>query len=522
MKKLYIITAALPYANGPIHIGHLSGVYLPSDLYVKFLKFLSKKVIFISGSDEYGVNILIKSKLNKTSPKYIVNKYYKINRSIFKKFNINFDHFIRTTNKKHHLLAKYFFFKMKKEGDIIKKKTYQFFDPLNKEYLPDKYIEGVCKYCLNKSNLDICENCGKFLFIKDIKLPKSILNKNKLYIKSTINWCLKLKDNYNFLYLWLKSKKKKWKTITYKYAFSFLKSIIKYKSITRDLKWGIPIYKNKVLYVWFEALIAYLSVFCKDNIHDYKYYWNNKYNKIIQFIGKDNIIFHTIIFPIILKNLNLKLPNIIVSNEFLNYKNKKISTSKNYGIFCDSFLKNKNNNKDYLRFFLIYNMPENKDYNYITKNFVFIINKVLINIIGNLFNRVISLLKMKKKCKINFFVTSKNIIYIFCKNILKKIKKNILKFKFKNSLYKYINLAIYGNKYFTKKKIWKYYQNSNYLNNILIIIYFLIQLMFLYLPFNSKKILKNFNIKQKKYNSLKKIRKIKFHIKKYKKLFKKI
>ncbi|XBT18709.1 MAG: methionine--tRNA ligase [Candidatus Shikimatogenerans sp. Tcar] len=519
--KYYIITSALPYANNIIHIGHLAGVYIPSDLYVKFLIFLNKKVFFLSGSDEYGVSILLKSKINNLSPQFLVNKYYLLNKYIFKKFNIKFNSFIRTTSYIHKNYVKKCFNFFKKKKYIFKKKTLQFYDKINNQYLPDKYIIGICKYCKYKSYLDQCEKCGNFLDIKTIINPKSTINNNKLILKKTSNYFINIKKNYKFIKKWLKKNKYLWKNNTYKYAISLLKKKIKYRSITRNLKWGISIGKKKVLYVWFEALLGYITSL-KNITKNYKYYWNNKFTKIIQFIGKDNIIFHIIIFPIILKYLKFKLPNNIISNEFLNFNNKKISSSKNHGIFCDYFIKKFPNKEDYLRFCLIYYSPENKDCNFYWKNFKDIINLKLNNIIGNYINRVLLFSKKNKYINIHFFYKKDNKINKYCLNILFKIKKYILEYKFKKSLYEYIKLSNFGNKHFNNNEIWKYKFKKKYIYNDIIIIYYIFQIMFLYLPNISIYILKILNIKQKKFKELKNNNFIKINLKKYNKIFNKI
>ncbi|WXB47430.1 MAG: methionine--tRNA ligase [Candidatus Shikimatogenerans sp. Tmey] len=519
--KYYIVTSALPYANNILHIGHLAGVYIPSDLYVKFLIFLNKKVFFLSGSDEYGVAILLKSQELNLSPNFLVNKYYLLNKYIFKIFNINFNSFIRTTSILHKNYVKKCFNFFKKKKYIFKKKTYQYYDEINNQYLPDRYIIGICNFCKKKSYLDQCEKCGNFLDINTLKYPKSIINNNKLILKKTNNWFINIKKNYKFIKIWLKKNKYLWKKNTYKYAISLLKNKIKYRSITRDLKWGIFIGKKKVLYVWFEALLGYITSL-KNITKKYKYYWNNKSTKIIQFIGKDNIIFHIILLPIILKYLKFKLPNYIISNEFLNFNNKKISSSHNYGIFCNDFLNKFPNKEDYLRFYLIYNAPENKDYNFSWIHFKNIINLKLNNIIGNYINRVFLFYKKKKKY-IKILYKKKNKINKFCLKILFKIKKYILSFKFKKALFKYIKLSSYGNKYFNKNKLWKKkYFKKKYINNNIIIIYYIFQIMFLFLPNISLKILKTLNIKQKKFKELKKNNIIKINLIKYNKIFDKI
>ncbi|WOX79265.1 methionine--tRNA ligase [Candidatus Shikimatogenerans bostrichidophilus] len=516
----YIITAAFPYTNGYIHIGHLSGVYIPSDIYYRNLILNNKKkVIFVSGSDEHGSSILIKSLKENKSIKSIINKYHNYNNKFLKKFNIKLNIYYRTTNKNHHILVKKIFKKLLIKKMLKKKKSYEYYDKYYKQFLSDRYVIGLCPYCNYKySYSDQCEKCGNI--IKEGKLlnPISILSKNKPIFKKTINYFINIKKNKklinNYLKYLINNKNNKNNVINnIKYYLNNLKN----RSITRDLKWGVKLpinkyknkYNNKVIYVWFDALIGYLSSsieYCvKNKIKWYKY-WKNKNTKLITFIGKDNLYFHSILLPIIYKNYNnnLIIPNHIQSNNYLNLEGKKISTSKNWTINLHEILNVFPNMQDSIRYSLIMDMPENKDTNFTFKKFKLYNNSILIGILGNFINRSIVLLKKKSNGIIltPFKIKKKD------NKILNKISKYPIKiykliknFKFRDSICKFINLSRIGNKYLSHKKPWciNNIKKFNYIMYIVFkIIIMITYLSYIFLPNTNKKLLKilNLNIKE--------------------------
>ncbi|WGH25733.1 MAG: methionine--tRNA ligase [Candidatus Shikimatogenerans bostrichidophilus] len=524
MKNKYIITAAFPYTNGYIHIGHLSGVYIPADIYARCLRGLNKDIIFISGSDEHGASIVIKAKKKNIKEKKIINKYHLYIKKNLKKFHISLDNYYRTSSKKHHELCKKIFKKLYLKNFFLEKSNYQYYDKIYKQFLADRFVIGTCPICKYKNCYsDQCEKCGNI--INEVKLlkPKSILSNTKPILKKTINLFIPFKKYKNY-FKKLLNKFKKNKNIK-KNVINQIKSFIKYglhdRSITRDLKWGIKIpikkYKNKVLYVWFDALIGYISCtkdLCKKKKKKWTLFWKKKNNKLINFIGKDNIIFHSILFPIIINNYNKKyiIPYNISSNEFLNLEGKKISTSKNWAIWIHNYFKYFPNMEDSLRYSLIMDMPENKDSNFTWKKFQLYNNSELIGILGNFFNRVVVLVNkyyngiIPKNNKFNK-IDIKTINKIF--KYPEIISNLILKFKFRLSLFKFMELSRIGNKYLSIKQPWKCNDINNINNTLYIssqIIGIISHLSYIFLPITSKKLLKIINMK--KYNILK-LKKIK-------------
>ncbi|WOX79134.1 methionine--tRNA ligase [Candidatus Shikimatogenerans bostrichidophilus] len=516
----YIITAAFPYTNGYIHIGHMSGIYIPSDIYYRYLRLNNKKkVIYISGSDEHGSSILIKSLNEKKNIKNIINKYHNYNKKYLKIFNIKLNNYYRTTKKKHHNLVKKIFKKLLVKKKLKKKTSYEYYDKYYKQYLSDRYVIGICPYCNNKNSYsDQCEKCGNIIKEGKLLKPISILSKKKPILKKTINYFIKIKDNKklinNYLNHLINNKYNKINVINnIKY---YLKSL-KNRSITRDLKWGVKLpikkYKNKVIYVWFDALIGYLSSsieYCeKKKIKWYKY-WKNNNTRLITFIGKDNIYFHSILLPIIYKNYNKKLiiPNYIQSNNFLKLEGKKISTSNNWTINLHEILTILPNMQDTIRYALIMDMPENKDTNFTLKNLRLYNNSILIGILGNFINRSIVLLNKKSNGIIlkplNIKKKDKKILKLINKYPI-KIYKLIKQFKFKDSICKFINLSRIGNKYISYKKPWniKEKKKVNYIMYIVFKIIIMISyLSYIYLPNTNKKLLNILNLKRKDINNI--------------------
>ncbi|WP_185873606.1 methionine--tRNA ligase [Blattabacterium cuenoti] len=517
----YTVTAALPYANGPIHIGHLSGVYLPADIFVRYLRRKNQEiqVLFICGSDEHGVPITIKAKKENKTPQEIVNKYHFLIKDCFTNFGIHFDHYSRTSTLIHKKISTSFFKKLYKEKKIFEKVSKQYYDQEYKQFLSDRYISGICPNCKNKEAYgDQCENCGSSLSPEDLIQPRSTISGSIPILKKTKHWYLPLNEYQNFLEKWiLTDHKKDWKVNVYGQAKSWLKKGLKPRAITRDLNWGVPIPEEigKVLYVWFEAPIGYISStieWAKRKKKDWKPYWKNKKTKLIQFIGKDNIVFHCIIFPVILKasNMGYILPDKVLANEFLNLENDKISTSKNWGVWIHEYLEDFPNQQDTLRFILISNMPEKKDNNFHWKDFQRKNNTELVAILGNFVNRSITLIKKYH----NGIIPNPGIFSMREREILKNLKKypkNIGKliesFRFREALGCFMDLARIGNKYLTSEEPWKMNYKEKRLDTILYvslqIVGMLAQLSEPFLPHTAKKLLKMLRLKTFFWNQIK-------------------
>ncbi|WP_185861894.1 methionine--tRNA ligase [Blattabacterium cuenoti] len=527
MKKSnkYTVTAALPYANGPIHIGHLAGVYLPADVFVRYLRQKNRDVIFICGSDEHGVPIAMQAKKEKKTPKEIVNKYHYMIKDCFTNFGIQFDNYSRTSKKIHYEISTSFFKKLHEKKKIFEKVSEQFYDEETKQFLPDRYISGTCPHC-NKSDAygDQCENCGSSLIAEELIHPKSTISGSFPVLKKTKHWYFPLNQYQKFLEKWiLISHKKDWKVNVYGQAKSWLDQGLKPRAITRDLNWGVPVpitqEKGKVLYVWFEAPIGYISStieWSKRKKIDWKPYWKDKNTKLIQFIGKDNIVFHSIIFPIILKSYNSGyiLPNQILANEFLNLENKKISTSKNWAVWVHEYLEDFPNQQDTLRYILIANMPEKKDNNFNWKDFQRKNNTELVAILGNFVNRSLTLVKKYN----NGIVPHPGILSIKDKNILNKIKNYpehigyfIESYKFRESLTCFMDLARLGNKYLTEEEPWKKKEKKR-IDTILYVSLQIVAMLALlaepFLPHTSKKLLNMLRLKTFFWKKIKNIEKI--------------
>ncbi|WP_185873041.1 methionine--tRNA ligase [Blattabacterium cuenoti] len=522
MKKYnkYIVTAALPYANGPIHIGHLSGVYLPADIFVRFLRRKEKDVIFISGSDEHGAPISIQAKKEKKTPIEIINKYHNMIKNCFIDLKIQFDNYSRTSNKTHHKTSISFFNRLHDKKKIFEKISNQYYDNKSKQFLSDRYINGICPFCKKEAYGDQCENCGNSLSVEELINPISIISGNTPILKKTKHWYIPLDKYQDFIKDWI-SIKKNWKINVYGQVKSWLNKGLKPRSITRDLDWGIPVpnRKKKVLYVWFEAPIGYISSTIElSNIKKINWisYWKSNNTKLIQFIGKDNIVFHSIIFPIILKACDQKyiLPHEVLANEFLNLENKKISTSKNWAVWVHEYLNDFPNQQDSLRYMLITNMPEKKDSNFYWKDFQKRNNTELVAILGNFVNRCMTLIKKYN----NRIVPYPGILYKNDKYILKKIKSYpskianfIINYKFRESITCFMNLARDGNKYLTSEEPW----NQNDKKRIDTIMYISIQIVAmlaqiseLFIPHGSKKLLCMIRSKLMLWNKIEKTNKI--------------
>jgi len=473
-KKRFTITAALPYANGPIHIGHLAGAYVPADIYSRYLKLNGHDVVFICGSDEHGAAIPIRAKKEGVSPQEIIDKYHFMIKDSFLEFGISFDNYSRTSSKIHHETASEFFKELNQKNIFIEKESEQLYDAKENQFLADRFVEGECPKCGYKEAYgDQCESCGSSLNATDLINPISKLSGNKPVFKKTTHWFLPLNKFDSFLKKWfLIDNEKTWKTNVFGQVKSWINEGLKPRAITRDLDWGIPVpikgAENKVLYVWFDAPIGYISAtkeWAKSKNIDWEPYWKDSKTELVHFIGKDNIVFHCIIFPSILKaSGKFILPKNVPANEFLNLEGKKISTSKNWAIWLHEYLIDFPNMQDTLRYTLTSNAPENKDNDFTWKDFQAKNNNELVAIFGNFINRVVVLThkyyegncpKLNSLNKIDDKVL--NEIY----NYPKKIGDLIESYKFREAVNTLIDLARLGNKYLADEEPWKLIKTEN-------------------------------------------------------------
>ena len=463
----------MPYTNGPIHIGHLAGVYIPADIFVRYHREKKNDVLFICGSDEHGVAITIKAKKEKTTPREIIDKYHKIIKESFTKLGISFDNYSRTSKKIHHETASEFFKSLYDQNKLIEKTSDQLYDNEEKQFLADRYVTGECPKCYNKNAYgDQCEKCGSTLSPEELINPKSTISGSKPIIKKTKHWFLPLDRYEKFISSWIEKKDKvKWKSNVIGQVKSWVENGLQPRAITRDLKWGIPVplngIKDKVLYVWFDAPIGYISStkeWAELNNKDWKPYWLDENTELIHFIGKDNIVFHCIIFPIILKEMgNYILPKNVPANEFLNLEGEKISTSKNWAVWLPEFLKDFKNDTDVLRYVLISNMPETKDSDFSWKDFQSKNNNELVSILGNFINRVFVLINKNYEGNI----PKMHLLTSYDKNIISKIKTfpviigNLIEnYKFREALKEMMNISRIGNKYLADEEPWKLFTSD--------------------------------------------------------------
>ena len=462
--KRYTVTTALPYANGPVHIGHLAGVYVPADIYVRYLRLCDRDVAFIGGSDEHGVPITIKARNEGLQPQDIVDKYHGIIKKSFEDFGISFDIYSRTSNAQHHQTASAFFKKLYDEGKFIEKKSEQYFDPEAKMFLADRYITGTCPHCsYEKAYGDQCEQCGTSLSPTDLIDPKSTLSGEKPIRKETKHWYLPLQDYQDWLEEWIiKGHKDDWKSNVYGQVKSWLDNGLQARAVTRDLNWGVKVpiegAEGKVLYVWFDAPIGYISA-TQELTPDWEKYWKSEDSKLVHFIGKDNIVFHCIIFPAMLKaEGSYIVPENVPANEFLNLEGDKISTSRNWAVWLHEYLEEFPGMQDVLRYVLTANAPETKDNDFTWKDFQQRNNSELVAILGNFINRALVLTQKYFNGKVpeRFELTE------FDKEVLDKIKefpnkisKQLESYHFREALRELMNLARLGNKYLADTEPWK-------------------------------------------------------------------
>ena len=466
--KRYTITAALPYTNGPIHIGHLAGVYVPADIYARYLRLTGNDVAYISGSDEHGAAIPMRAKKEGVSPQIIIDKYHGIIKKSFEDFGISFDNYSRTSSQIHHETASEFFTKMYNDGEFIEEVSAQLYDEEANQFLADRFVVGTCPKCgFEESYGDQCENCGTSHNATDLINPKSAITGNIPTVKETKHWFLPLDKHEGFLREWiLEGKKKDWKPNVYGQVKSWVDDGLRPRAVTRDLDWGIPVPvkdgEGKVLYVWFDAPIGYISStkeWAAREGKNWEDYWKKDDTKMVHFIGKDNIVFHCIIFPAMLKaHGDYILPDNVPANEFLNLEGNKLSTSKNWAVWLHEYLEEFPNQQDVLRYALTANAPESKDNDFTWKDFQAKNNNELVAIFGNFINRVVVLTNKYYDGIVptpNEFKEVDEDVLAAVKEFPNIIGKSIERYRFREASQELINLARLGNKYLADEEPWK-------------------------------------------------------------------
>ena len=511
-----MITAALPYANGPVHIGHLAGVYIPADVYARFQRRSGKDVAFICGSDEHGIPITIRAKKEGVTPQDIVDKYHEIIKKSFSDLGISFDEYSRTTSANHRETSQDFFKVLYEKGKFTEEMSEQYFDEQAGEFLADRYIVGTCPNCGNENAYgDQCEKCGSTLSPSELINPKSMLSGNVPILKETKNWYLPLNEYEDFLNEWIiEGHKDDWKTNVYGQVKSWLNDGLKPRAMTRDLNWGVPVplpgAEGKVLYVWFDAPIGYIS-FTKEwaakNGKDWKDYWQNENSDLIHFIGKDNIVFHFIIFPSMMKaHGDYVMPKNVPAFEFLNLENEKISTSRNWAVWAHEYVEDFPGQQDVLRYALLSSAPETKDNNFTWKDFQTKNNSELVGIFGNFINRVAVLIHKYYKGIVpegNNNAEELNEI----KKAAKEIGTFLDNFEFRNALSALMNLARFGNQYLQTEEPWKTIKDNpeKAANSLFIgaqIAVALAQISEPFMPFSSEKLLNMFDVQKTDWNDV--------------------
>ena len=515
--KRTLVTTALPYANGPVHIGHLAGVYLPADIYVRYLRLKNREVLFIGGSDEHGVPITIAAKKEGISPQDVVDKFHNLIKKSFEDFGILFDVYSRTTSKTHYQTASDFFKKLYENGKFIEKTSEQYYDEDTKQFLADRYITGTCPHCKNPNAYgDQCEACGTSLSPLDLIEPKSAISGSIPVLRETKHWYLPLNEYEKWLKEWILDGHKEWKPNVYGQCKSWLDMGLQPRAVSRDLDWGIPLpipnADGKVLYVWFDAPIGYISNTKELRPNDWEMWWKNEDTKLLHFIGKDNIVFHCIVFPAMLKaEGSYILPENVPANEFLNLEGNKISTSKNWAVWLHEYLIDFPEKQDVLRYVLTANAPETKDNDFTWKDFQARNNSELVAIYGNFVNRVLVLTqkyfdgKVPDFCELNEY--DKAVLQEFS-DVKKSIEDFLDNYKFREAQKEAMNLARIGNKYLAETEAWK--QEDK--NRVATIIYFALQIAANlsiafepFLPFSSQKLRKILNIDAFSWEDLGKI-----------------
>lgn len=520
--KRTTVTAALPYANGGVHIGHLAGVYVPADIYVRYLRLKKREVAFIGGSDEHGVPITIRAKKEGITPQDVCDRYHKLIKDSFEEFGISFDIYSRTTSETHHKFASDFFRKLYDDGKLVEKESEQYYDEEAHQFLADRYIMGECPHCGNPNAYgDQCEKCGSDLSPMELKNPHSTISGSQPVIKRTKNWYLPLNDYQEWLKQWILEDHKEWRPNVYGQCKSWLDMDLQPRAMTRDLDWGIPVpvegAEGKVLYVWFDAPIGYISntkELCeKDPKHfgNWQKWWQDPETRIVHFIGKDNIVFHCLIFPTMLKaHGDYILPDNVPSNEFLNLEDDKISTSKNWAVWLHEYLRDFEGKQDVLRYVLTANAPETKDNNFTWKDFQERNNSELVAVYGNFVNRALQLTKkywngVVPACG-ELEEIDRQTIQEF-KDVKAKVEAYLDIFKFREAQKEAMNLARIGNKYIAETEPWKLWKTDP--KRVETILYISLQLVANlsiafepFLPFSSKKLREMINMTEYDWSEL--------------------
>lgn len=459
-----LVTSALPYANGPVHIGHLAGVYIPADIYVRYLRLKGEEVLFIGGSDEHGVPITIRAKKEGVTPQDIVDKYHGIIKKSFEEFGITFDIYSRTSSEIHKKTASDFFLELYNKGEFEEKTSEQYYDEEAKMFLADRYIMGECPHCGNPNAYgDQCESCGTSLSPTDLKNPRSTISGKTPVMRETKHWYLPLDKHESWLRQWILEDHKEWKTNVYGQCKSWLDMGLQPRAVSRDLDWGVPIplpgAEGKVLYVWFDAPIGYISN-TKELLPDsWEKWWKHEDTKLLHFIGKDNIVFHCIVFPAMLKaEGSYILPENVPANEFLNLEGDKISTSRNWAVWLHEYLEDFPGQQDVLRYVLTANAPETKDNDFTWKDFQARNNNELVAIFGNFVNRAMVLTHKYFDGKVpachELTDYDKDTLAEF-KDVKAEVEKHLDTYRFRDALKEAMNLARIGNKYLADTEPWK-------------------------------------------------------------------
>ena len=520
--KRTTVTAALPYANGGVHIGHLAGVYVPADIYVRYLRLKNREVAFICGSDEHGVPITIRAKKEGITPQDVCDRYHKLIKDSFEEFGISFDIYSRTTSETHNKFASDFFRKLYDDGKLVEQESEQYYDEEAHQFLADRYIMGECPHCGNPNAYgDQCEKCGSDLSPMELKNPHSTISGSQPVIKRTKNWYLPLNDYQEWLKQWILTDHKEWRPNVYGQCKSWLDMDLQPRAMTRDLDWGIPVpvqgAEGKVLYVWFDAPIGYISntkELCEndpEHFGTWQKWWQDPETRLVHFIGKDNIVFHCIIFPTMLKTHgDYILPDNVPANEFLNLEDNKISTSKNWAVWLHEYLRDFEGKQDVLRYVLTANAPETKDNNFTWKDFQERNNSELVAVYGNFVNRALQLTKkfwngVVPACG-ELEEIDRQTIQEF-KDVKAKVEAYLEIFKFREAQKEAMNLARIGNKYIAETEPWKLWKTDP--KRVETILYISLQLVANlsiafepFLPFSSKKLREMINMTEYNWSEL--------------------
>ena len=512
--KRTTVTAALPYANGGVHIGHLAGVYVPADIYVRYLRLKKQEVVFIGGSDEHGVPITIRAKKEGITPQDVVDRYHEMIKKSFEDFGISFDIYSRTTSKVHHKFAADFFKKLYDEGKLMEKTSQQLYDEEAKQFLADRYVMGTCPHCGNPDAYgDQCEKCGRDLSPTELLNPRSTISGSQPVMKETKNWYLPLNEYQQWLEKWILKDHPEWRPNVYGQCKSWLDMELQPRAMTRDLDWGIPVpvegADGKVLYVWFDAPIGYVSntkELCDaqpEKWGSWEKWWQDEETRLVHFIGKDNIVFHCIVFPTMLKaHGSYILPDNVPANEFLNLENDKISTSRNWAVWLHEYLKDMPGKQDVLRYVLTANAPETKDNNFTWKDFQDRNNNELVAVYGNFVNRALQLIKKYWDGKVpacGVMTDEDKATLDEFKDVKMRVEQLLDKFRFREAQKEAMMLARIGNKYIADSEPWKVWKTDpqrveTILNIALQLVANLAIAFEPFLPFSSKKLCKMLNI----------------------------